>query len=263
MLSRFFRNVIALAALMISALWALTYSRHPADRSHSWLWEVAIILTAGVLIAVWVLCFARDPAPWVAAGRTMGFKSVYSERLPRPPFAMPEHIADVLGRTGQEFDLYLAHRCQQHLVSIPTRTLSEDEDRDSPPLFDNPEQSLTEPYPVETFALIHSRGLKLPQFHLSPEGIMDKLLERVDVDFESHPKFSGRYRLWGWSEPEIRLFFTPALLDFFSERPGWSLEGCGGSLLIRRENRLVSAKELPAFVREVLELHGALADACA
>ena len=264
MLSRFFRNVIALAALMLSALWALTYSRHPADRSHSWVWEVAIILTAGVLVAVWVLWFARDPATWVAAGRTMGFKSVYSERLPRPPFAMPEHIADVLGRTGPEFDLYLAHRCRQILVSIPTRTLStDDDDRDSPPLFDNREQSLTEPYPVETFALIQSRGLKLPEFHLQPEGIADKLLDRADVDFDSHPKFSRRYRLWGWSETEIRRFFTPALLDFLAERPGWNLEGHGGWLLIRRENRLVSAQELSAFVREVLELHAALADACA
>jgi hypothetical protein len=263
MLSRFFRNIIALAALVISALWALTYSRPPAGRGHSWLWEVAIILTAVVLVAVWVLCFARDPATWVAAGRTMGFKSVYSERLPRPPFALPEHIADVLGRTGPEFDLYLAHRCQQLLVSIPTRTLATDDDRDSPPLFDNTEKSLTEPYPVETFALIHSRKLMLPRFQLMPEGIMDKLLDRVDVDFDSHPKFSRRYRLWGWSEPEIRQFFNPALLDFLAERPGWSLDGDGGWLLLHQENRLVSAQELAGFVREVLELHAALADACA
>jgi hypothetical protein len=81
----------------------------------------------------------------------------------------------------------------------------------------------------------------------------------VDVDFDSHPKFSRRYRLWGWSEADLRTFFTPALLDFFSERPGWSLEGGGGSLLIRRENRLDYPEgAAPPAVRDVLDTAGGL-----
>ncbi|HTH46369.1 MAG TPA: hypothetical protein VMB21_02555 [Candidatus Limnocylindria bacterium] len=264
MLRRFFHRLIALAALAISVLWALTYSRHYRGGFDSAAWEVVLILSAGVLTAVWVLLFARDSAPWVAAGRTLGFKSIYSERLPRPPFKLPEQISDLLGRTGPEFDIYLAHRCQQHLTIASPRTSfsGRDRDWDNPPLLDRADESLTAPYPVETFALISSRGLLLPRFGLEPEGIVDKLLDRPDVDFESHPEFSRRYRLWGMSELTLRTLFRPALLDFFSERPGWSLEAQGGWLLLCRKDSLVSAEELPVFVRDVLELHAALADAC-
>lgn len=272
MLSRSLRRAIAFAALVISVLWSLTYTRYHGygygygnrGRSDSWLfWEVGLILGAGVLVAVWVLFFTHDPAPWLAAGRTMGFKSIYSERLPKPPFELPEHISDVLGRSGPEFDVYLAHRCEQDIVTTTQRGLFSRDDSSEPSLFENSEQSLTEPYPVETFALINSRRLMLPLFQMCPEGIVDKLVGHADVDFDSHPKFSRRYRLWGASEADLRVLFTPALLDFFSERSGWRINAHGGWLILRRDSVQVSPKELPAFVREVLELHAALADACA
>lgn len=262
---RFLRRFIAFVVLALSVLWWLNYDRHGARHHGSPLVLLGVLAVAVALVALWVLLFAHDPAPWVAAGRTMGFKSVYSERLPKPPFPMPEHISDLLGRTAPEFDVYLAHRCEQSLVVTTQRGLfsGRDRDVDDPPLLGDSDQSLTAPYPVETFALINSRRLMLPAFDLRPEGVIDKLAGRADVDFDSHPKFSSRYLLWGVSEDALRTLFTQGLLDFFSERPGWHIEGRGGWLLIRRENEVVSAKDLPAFVREVLELHAALTDACA
>ncbi len=83
----------------------------------------------------------------------------------------------------------------------------------------------------------------LPGFVLRPESMTDKLLDKfkaVDIDFDSHPNFSASYQLVSSDEPATRAFFDDALLGYFEENPGFSVECVGRDVLIFREYKRVS-----------------------
>lgn len=268
----FLRHGLALSTAAIVFLWARHLARSGAAGlagKESLLLEFALgaVVLFSILLSgrdlyrgvtagrVWIFLFGRDTKKWVAAGRALGFKSVYSEHLPPTPFAPVEQVMDVLGWHGADFDLFIAHRGEQRVVTgrqggaafynSPTR---------------NYDPQLSEPYPVETFALFQSHHQNWPRFELKPEGIWDKFLHRPDIDFANHKAFSSRYRLWGPSEAAIRALFTSARLNFLTDRPGWTIEADGAWLKLSRHQTLVSAAELSGFIGELLELRATLAE---
>jgi len=105
--------------------------------------------------------------------------------------------------------------------------------------------------------LCESDRLDLPAFTLRPEGLGQKLMGlagRQDIDFEEQQKFSAAYTLQGPDEEQIRALFSADKLDFFAQRPGLCVEGSGQKMLYYRAGKRLSAKAVPSFVEEGLEV---------
>jgi len=99
----------------------------------------------------------------------------------------------------------------------------------------------------------------LPQFLLRPENIKDKVMDRfksVDIDFDSHLKFSEAYQLEAVDETATRAFFTNQLLDYFEQNTGFSIESSGSDVLIFREyKRVNSAADIDVQLRLAHKLY--------
>ncbi len=96
---------------------------------------------------------------------------------------------------------------------------------------------------VQTVTLIKG-AVSLPHFVLRPENVADKFRDRfkqVDIDFDSHPRFSSSYQLEAADESAVRAFFGKALLDYFEDNSGFSLESVGSDVLIFRDYKRVSS----------------------
>jgi len=70
----------------------------------------------------------------------------------------------------------------------------------------------------QTMFMTQLENTTLPEFELSIEHFLHKLgniLGFKDINFETHPEFSKKFRLKGKDEPGIRKVFTPQILQFF------------------------------------------------
>ena len=104
----------------------------------------------------------------------------------------------------------------------------------------------------QTVVYINSAELHLPDFTLGPESVFHKIasvLGYKDIDFDSHPKFSGAYLLRGSNEERIRAVFSEAILSYLETQAGISAEGNGQRLLYFRNRRMVA----PSGVRDLME----------
>lgn len=108
-----------------------------------------------------------------------------------------------------------------------------------------------------TLALADFGEPRLPAFELKPEGLLYKLGEMLgfkDIDIESAPEFSAKYRLTGPSEPEVRAFFGPATVMCFERHQGLNVQGGGRYMAIYRRAGRLPAAEYAGFIDEVKEI---------
>ncbi len=106
---------------------------------------------------------------------------------------------------------------------------------------------------LQTVILFRSSRLDLPRFTLQPERWYHKMgamLGHADIDFGSHPKFSGLYLLRGKEEDRIRATFTTDVLDYYAAHPKCASEGGGNTFLFWRRRRRVSPKAIQHFMAE-------------
>ena len=89
----------------------------------------------------------------------------------------------------------------------------------------------------QTVASLQSNQLSHCDFTMRPEGFMDSIggaLGFQDIDFESHPNFSNMFVLKGDSEEAVRSRFQPAVLEYFEDKPGVSVESHAGNIILYR-----------------------------
>ena len=101
--------------------------------------------------------------------------------------------------------------------------------------------------------------METPSFALRPEGMLDKIggaMGFQDIDFESHPKFSKMFVLQGPDENAVRSLFTPALLEFFEEKSGITIQTVPGGLLYFRGTRRARPEEFKDLLAEAYEVFG-------
>jgi len=116
----------------------------------------------------------------------------------------------------------------------------------------------------QTLVSVQSPSLSLPEFTLSPEGFFAKLgsiFGYQDIDFDSHPQFSKAYLLRGPNEGAIRDLFKPALLDYFEQRSGITVEGFGDLFVYYRASRRAKPPEIKDLITEGLATFKELAAA--
>jgi hypothetical protein len=86
----------------------------------------------------------------------------------------------------------------------------------------------------QTVLVFYDESLDLPSFSLRPEHLWDKLANLVgfeDINFDSSPIFSRKYRLLSNQESDVRDLFQPNLINFY-EANQVCAEAIGPYLLI-------------------------------
>lgn len=111
----------------------------------------------------------------------------------------------------------------------------------------------------QTVIAFRSPLLDLPSFALRPENLFHKVgavFGYQDIDFASHPSFSGRYLLQGVDEDAVRAVFTNNLLSFYDNSKGLCTEGAGDSFIFYRPSRRVPPERIMEFMREAVTVFG-------
>jgi hypothetical protein len=121
---------------------------------------------------------------------------------------------------------------------------------------------------AQTVASYANERFSVPKFEMRPRGIWQKITDVFigkNIDFESHPSFSRRYRLRGPDIEKTRVLFTPALLSFLESldpTKKWRLEGIGNTLLIYRSSKRVKPADFRTFLEETSSIASQFFSTC-
>jgi hypothetical protein len=105
----------------------------------------------------------------------------------------------------------------------------------------------------QTVLTFEIEGETLPTFSLRPESVFDKIghwLGFPDINFESHPRFSGSYLLRGDDEDAVRRLFGDRVLDYYEANTGVCTEGHGRRLVYYRPHKRIAPAEVRPFLEE-------------
>jgi len=103
-----------------------------------------------------------------------------------------------------------------------------------------------------TIAVFKSAN-NIPQFHLRPEGFLDKISELFgynDIDFEHRPLFSKKYYLKSNDEIGVRNLFNDMLIEFFESNPNFYAESNNNIIAIYKYS-LLDPKNYSSFIDDV------------
>lgn len=119
--------------------------------------------------------------------------------------------------------------------------------------FDEGALMATEVY--HTTAQIIDLPFDIPEFVIEPEGLFDKIFERVlpfqgkgDIDFKYFEKFSNNVLLKGPDEGAVRAFFTDEIIRYLEENEIYHVESNGRSLLIFKSFRFARINEVKSML---------------
>lgn len=116
---------------------------------------------------------------------------------------------------------------------------------------------------LQSIVALQSNQLVCPDFTMRPERMFDKLgsaLGFQDIDFESHQMFSSSFVLQGSDEAAIRKYFDQSVLDFFSAKPGISVEAQTGTLFFYRARQRIQPREIKDNLAQAYEVFGMMVD---
>lgn len=187
----------------------------------------------GVMLAIvlardaWI---ARRGDAWVAAGRALGLKSIYSGHIPPLPFPEMDEPANFLGGVHGRYQWFIGDRTERLLTDH--RDTAWDHGNEPEIILGNAHGPLTEPLTVETFFLVRMPGVEFPPVIA---GKARSLFERRDDD-----------RL-----PELGL---RPLADWLRRNPGWRLEVTGEFVLASRPRTLIAPSGLGGIRRAAEDL---------
>jgi hypothetical protein len=74
------------------------------------------------------------------------------------------------------------------------------------------------------------------------------------IRFQTHPRFSARFKVKCADEAGARRFLVPLLLEEFERFPDLVVEGCGGHLVLFRPRKILEPAAFPRFQDEVRTL---------
>ena len=117
-------------------------------------------------------------------------------------------------------------------------------------------------YPQRIFSLASKRGKKFPKFICRPEGLFDKIKDKItnddDIDYSEHQEFSSKFHLTSQdvTDQEVRkLFDNPSLHEYLLKNKNMSIESNGNKIFYYRWNHRVPAKEFPEIISDIENLH--------
>lgn len=110
----------------------------------------------------------------------------------------------------------------------------------------------------QTIVILECTQSYLPKFSLEPENMLHKIgsfLGYPDINFNSHPEFSKRYRLTGPDESAIRNCFTPDVLTFFETHGGFCVEGMGSVFLYYKRGYTCQPQEWQKLINTAFRVY--------
>ena len=112
-----------------------------------------------------------------------------------------------------------------------------------------------------TVLAFRSPRLQLPYFALYPESFFSGLGELFgynDIDFDTHPKFSERFKLCGKDVTQVRQLFRPQVRDFFEGTDTINVDGGNDCLFLYTGNTVIPAEQLNGFITHATQLYDLL-----
>ena len=109
----------------------------------------------------------------------------------------------------------------------------------------------------QTVFFFYSKQLGLPHFRLQPEKFIHKVgawLGWNDIDFATHEEFSDEYHLTGEDDELVRDTFTEPVLQYFSFKRDWTVEGLNYFLIIYRRSKRLPPPEIARHYRTAKEI---------
>lgn len=107
-------------------------------------------------------------------------------------------------------------------------------------------------YSMTVFHLFEIKGVRIPDFSLEKEGILDMIKNfqgYKDINFEQNAEFSKNFYLTGADEDKVRAFFSEDLLTLFLSNPKVYVEAKNNSLMFHKEVDKMNVKDM----RETIE----------
>ena len=98
-----------------------------------------------------------------------------------------------------------------------------------------------------TVLSVSNLHLGIPLFTMNEETLFDNTFLN-DIDFQDFPKFSKRYRLSGFSDAQVRQFFSNELITYFEANELYNIESLGSELLIYKEGKVASEEEIREMI---------------
>ncbi len=101
---------------------------------------------------------------------------------------------------------------------------------------------------TQTLFAVELKDMNLPVFCLEPDSFSHFLswnFDRLDIDFYTHPNFSGTYLLYGQDESRIRNLFQPKVLSFYEQNSPFTTVAGGNYLVIYEVGRVFSPDQIP------------------
>ncbi|MDF2456148.1 MAG: sulfate transporter [Cytophagaceae bacterium] len=87
----------------------------------------------------------------------------------------------------------------------------------------------------------------IPLFAMREERFFDNAF-LSDINFADHPKFSKTYKLNGFSEAQVREFFTKNLITYFENQDIYHIESLGSELIIYKHAQVASPQEIKSMM---------------
>ncbi|MDB5256565.1 MAG: sulfate transporter [Chitinophagaceae bacterium] len=87
----------------------------------------------------------------------------------------------------------------------------------------------------------------VPLFTMKEERFFDNAF-LSDINFADHPKFSKTYKLNGFSETQVREFFTKNLITYFENQDIYHIESLGSELIIYKHEKVASTEEIKSMI---------------
>jgi len=111
---------------------------------------------------------------------------------------------------------------------------------------------------VKTTMMHVKLDMDIPVFTLDKEGLLQLIYSLAGfkaISIENHPDFNRRFNLSGENENAIRELFTDEMVLFLESHPYYHIESNGSSLLILKNERLLSVQETKRMIYFGQQLH--------
>ena len=116
---------------------------------------------------------------------------------------------------------------------------------------------------TQTVVLLHDAVTGVPNFVLSPRGMLDRIspwLSKDRIELEGEKQFNRQFALsGGLHEDDIAECFTSEVIDLCLEDATLSIEVFSGDLIVCRQGRAVAAGGYEPFLEQAIRLAEALA----
>ena len=191
-------------------------------------------------------------AAWIPTGKSLGFKSVYSDKVPLHLFPPHAQVKDTLLRERTSDELYVG------VWLMETRSL--EGGGQGGPDFPGGGEVVFEMIPEATFALFQLKDVYLPAFEIRPRVTVEKLLPWSLESQPDHKKFRRHYALLSPDDDVAGVagLLPHPFLDRVCELFDYQIRSSARSLLLQRTHRVLDSSDLPEFVRQADALLTAL-----